>query len=368
MIHIFIGTKAQYIKTAPVIKRLDGLGIDYNLIDSGQHAHILSSLRKELEVREPDVCLRQGADISSYFGGIAWLAKWLLRLVFTPRKIGKDIFRNHKGVCLVHGDTGTTLLSALMARRAGLDIAHIESGLRSYNCLSPFPEEIIRIIMAKKADILFPPSHAASENLKKMRIKGRIVNTGANTGMESALRVCRNMAETVLNFDEYVLVTFHRTETIVRRKRLQWVVEWMEKIAKNRNIVFVMHPATTAALGKMGYDRRLRENRAIQLMPLQTYAIFMAILAGAEYLVTDSGCVQEECAYLNIPCLLLRMHTERPDGLGENVVLSRMDDDIISDFILNAGKRERKPLDMDSFNPPSEVIAKELEKYVRVEP
>ncbi len=99
MIHIFIGTKAQYIKTAPLIRLLDQRNIVYRLIDSGQHASLTRSLRRELGVREPDVCLRRGDDIASLPQAALWMLKVVLSATFRPGKMARRVFDGQGGIC-----------------------------------------------------------------------------------------------------------------------------------------------------------------------------------------------------------------------------------------------------------------------------
>ena len=112
MIHVFLGTKAQYIKTAPVLRAFDEAGVPYRLIDSGQHAQLASTLRVELGVRAPDAVLRRGADISDVAGGLRWMLGALWRGWVAPARVRAEVFGGHGGICLMHGDTVSTLLAA----------------------------------------------------------------------------------------------------------------------------------------------------------------------------------------------------------------------------------------------------------------
>ncbi|MFP4512845.1 MAG: hypothetical protein ACLFRV_07855, partial [Acidimicrobiales bacterium] len=125
-LHVFIGTKAQYIKTAPVLARLDARGVPYRLIDSGQHGALSTGLRAELGVRDPDLLLGGSRDITSIPQAMAWAARMTTRLV-SGRRVRDEVFGGSGGICVVHGDTPSTLLSTLLARRAGLTVAHLEA-------------------------------------------------------------------------------------------------------------------------------------------------------------------------------------------------------------------------------------------------
>ena len=159
MIHAFIGTKAQFIKTAPVLKELQRRGIEYNLIDSGQHAQTNRKLREFFDIPVPNIILRSGTgDITKLSQAAIWALRIIFLGIFRRRKVWSEIFRSQNGICIIHGDTLTTLLSLFLARRVGIKVAHIEAGLRSFNYLNPFPEELIRIIVMKFSDLLLAPS------------------------------------------------------------------------------------------------------------------------------------------------------------------------------------------------------------------
>jgi len=96
MIHFFIGTKAQFIKMAPVMVDLDGRNVPYRYVDSGQHAELTSVLRKTFGIRHPDVYLHQGSDITTIFSAMKWTLKLILMTLFTKGKIRREIFAGHK--------------------------------------------------------------------------------------------------------------------------------------------------------------------------------------------------------------------------------------------------------------------------------
>ena len=119
MIHIFIGTKAQYVKTAPS-KELDKRGIEYNLIDSGQHAALAKDYRDYFKIRAPDRSYPSRRRYQTVSAMLVWFGRILSLIMFSSKQLFENIFRGEKGVCLVHGDTPTTLLSVLAAKRPAL--------------------------------------------------------------------------------------------------------------------------------------------------------------------------------------------------------------------------------------------------------
>ena len=350
MIHVFLGTKAQYIKTAPLLRLMDERGVDYRLIDSGQHGALSVGLREELDVRDPDHVLGDGRDVDTIPQAAVWAAKLAAELA-SPRRLRREVFGGQGGVCVVHGDTPSTLLSALMARRAGLEVAHLEAGLRSKHLLHPFPEELIRVVVMRFADLLFAPDDEAVANLRRMKVKGEVVRLEANTVLE-ALR--HDLRAAPPPGSGPAVVTMHRVENLNRSGRTVKLVETVERVAAERPVRFVVHGPTRETLRKGGHDRRLAA-AGVELVPLAPHREFVAMLHAAPFVITDGGSIQEECALLGVPTLLWRMSSERPDGLGRNVVLSRYDDATIRDF-LDDPERHRHPTALADANPSAQAL------------
>ncbi len=343
MIHIFIGTKAQYIKTAPLIRRLGQQGIVYRLIDSGQHASLTMALRRELGVREPDVCLRRGDDIASLPRAAIWMTKVMLSGAFRPGKMARQVFDGQGGVCVIHGDTPTTLLSVFLARRAGIPLAHLEAGLRSFNYWNPFPEELIRVVAMKRAALLFAPSATALANLERMNLRGEKHDSGVNTNLE-ALKYSRSQIQTPPpGLENYALFVIHRVETLHNKKRMAVIIDLVHRLAKEKQLLFVLHPPTELILKKRGDHQRLEEQGNITLRPLLPHAEFINLLDHADFVVTDGGSIQEECFYLGKPCLLMRKKTERNEGIGENALLSEFQQERIDHFVNHWQDYRREP-------------------------
>ncbi|MFH1202126.1 MAG: UDP-N-acetylglucosamine 2-epimerase [Candidatus Omnitrophota bacterium] len=362
MIHIVLGTKAQYIKTAPLLRSLDKQNIPYNLIDTGQHAQFSKMLRQELEIREPDVYLKDKFDISTLWSAFIWFQKYLILATFCPGHILKNIFKDKKGICVIHGDTLSTVLSLFLAKRAGLRVAHIEAGLRSYNIFHPFPEEIIRIIAMKYSDILFAPSDWAYNNLIKMNLKSELVNMKVNTNMESTYFALSKDANFKLGVLDYCIVTIHRAETIFSKKKMKFIVNLLSEISKSRNVVFILHKPTTLSLRKFRLYEALSNSKNIKLLELLPHADFIHLLNKAGFIITDGGSIQEESFYLGKPCLILRYTTERHEGLGENVVISEFNKDKIYHFLNHYLEFSQNNGNIDNISA-SETIVKYLKQY-----
>ncbi len=359
MIHVFIGTKAQYVKLSPLLKRLRAEGVPYRLIDSGQHARVSASMRAEMGLPEPDVRLGGGdRDVTSVPQALRWTLGVARHLVSGAR-LRREVFAGRGGVCVVHGDTPTTLLSALMAKRAGLAVAHVEAGLRTHHWLHPFPEEIIRVAVGRLADVLFAPDSGAAANLARTGVKGRVVVQSGNTVLESvraAVASGEDLAGIGTGADAGTgpaVVTMHRVENLHRRPRLRGLVDLAADLASCGPVRWVLHGPTERALAGGLRDRLAAAG--VELTGLAPHDQFLAMLAAAPFVITDGGSIQEECALLGTPTLLWRNRTDRADGLGRNVVLSRYDPAVVGDFLADPG-RWRRPVSIPEVSPSAEIL------------
>lgn len=355
MIHVFIGTKAQYIKTAPLLTAMDAEGVPYRLIDSGQHAAFSLSLRSELGVREPDYRLREGKDVDTIRMALWWFLRQVRRLG-SAHRLETEVFGGRGGVCVVHGDTPSTLLGVVMARRAGLTIAHMEAGLRSRSIFHPFPEELIRVIVMRCSDLLFAPSEQAAKNLDEMSVRGRVVVTSGNTIGEAvgggSARPGGNQARSVFSI--------HRVENLRSRRRMDGLRDLVLGAARIGKTTFVAHPPTYASLVRRG-DLKDLEAAGVRVTHLLPHEEFLGLLRTAEVVVTDGGSVQEECALLGVPTVLWRRRTEREDGLGVNVVLSAHDFEYALSVVTHPHKL-RAPSRQFVTSPSTEILRVLLEE------
>lgn len=350
MIRVFIGTKAQYIKTAPLIRLMDDRNVPYRLIDSGQHGAFSAALRDDLAIREPDVFVGGDKDIASIPAAIVWSAKLWLRS-FDTSYLVDEVFGPEPGICVVQGDTPSTLLAAVMARRAGLGVAQLEAGLRSFNIFNPFPEELVRMFVMRRADYLFAENQAAMDLLDDLGLADRGVLLPANTIVEAAVHAVGGTLPEPASGP--AIATLHRVEAIKSRQRSEGFAEVVLKAAERWPIVFVMHPPTEDAFTRYGILDRFRE-RGVTIKPLLPHREFAPLVAAAPFVVTDGGSIQEECSLFGIPTLLWRGATERPQDLERNAILSEYSVAKGLDF-LSTHEHLRQPLNGIGLKP-SEVV------------
>jgi len=325
MIHFAIGTKAQFIKMAPIMHLLQGDGEPYHLLDLSQHGSLTGKILADFGLAPIVTRIgREGRSVTTYSQAVRWLASGFIHVRFKRRAVQDRLFIKQDGVALIHGDTLSTLLGLYLAKAAGLKTALVEAGLSSGNLFDPFPEEWIRRHVGKRVDYLFPPDVVSEAWLRKRRLKGRIVNTGYNTGKDS-LDLMRNRvrAHAARTHNDYGIVTLHRLETLSSRRRLKRVINHILDLAQVLGkLHFYMHPPTENALRKTGLIQALKESANIHIFELAPYPEFINALSRARFVLTDGGSIQEESFYLRKPCLILRNRTERNEGIGKNAILS----------------------------------------------
>ena len=331
MIHVCYGTQAELIKLAPVLRELAGRGTPHRIIDTGQHPRQTQSLAEQFSLRPPDARLWEGGGVASSFDALRWASSIVAGTLFFHRRLRETTFAPGPGVCVIHGDTLSTLLGAWVARRMGLKVAHVESGLRSFRRLHPFPEELIRVRVNLRADLLFAPGAWACDNLRRMNVRGRIVQLPVNTGKDAGDYILSLGQAKPPRQGPYALVSIHRFETVTSAARTRRAVEVVCQAANHWPVVWPMHEVTRRAVEKAGLMETLRQ-AGVDVTDILPYTQFLPALRHATAVIADGGSIQEESWFYDIPCLLLREATERREGLGENVVLSQWKPQLIADF------------------------------------
>lgn len=357
-LYFFIGTTAELIKMMPVMQVCWRRGVPFQLVASGQNDIRHSELLPLVGKQAPDLVLFEGEIRKSATSLLLWFFRTFLRSVGLLRRH----MRKSPGpsVVVVHGDTVSTVMGALLAKLLRADVAHVEAGLRSFNYLHPFPEEIDRVITSRLADIHFCPNAWSLRNLD--RLGGEKIDTGDNT-LRDALAIAQSADvppthSLAATEGPYFVFVLHRQENLFNERLVRSLVDKAIRQSQKTPCVFILHHLTEVALARLGLLERLKAESRIRLVKRLPYMEFMKLLGGAQYVVTDGGSNQEECHYLGKPCLILRNVTERTEGLGENAVLSKLDESVIDRFLADPSIYERvpKPVQVSA----SEVIVNRL--------
>jgi UDP-N-acetylglucosamine 2-epimerase (non-hydrolysing) len=227
---------------------------------------------------------------------------------------------------MVYGDTNSTLAGALSARKAGLKVAHVESGLRSFD--RSMPEEINRILTDDLSDYLFAPTKTAIKNLEIEHVFGKIVFAG-DISVE-ILRKALPMAEksSVLKLldlepKSYVLFTMHRAENTNSKHNLNTIVQVFEHLSKEKRdfkkttVVFPIHPRTVSSFKENNLYDRLTQCTNLKIVEPVGYIDFLRLMGNSMKIVTDSGGIQKESYLVGVPCVTIRNNTEWVETVNE---------------------------------------------------
>jgi len=206
-------------------------------------------------------------------------------------------------------------------------VAHIESGLRSFDWT--MPEEINRVITDTLADLLFTTEKSANENLMREGIPQQRIFFVGNVMIDTLLafleKARRGQSIKRLGFRKgsYSVLTLHRPSSVDIKETLKEIVSTLEKIQKRIKIVFPAHPRTHLKIKELCLESRLRSFKNFFFLEPLGYLDFINLMANANFVMTDSGGIQEETTMLGIPCLTLRENTERPATVtdGTNIVV-----------------------------------------------
>lgn len=350
MIIFCYGTTAEAIKLAPLMTRLEARGVPYEQWLTLQQAGTVLAALPDLGIREPDQVLavgRSGRPLHGPVDVLVWLARiagWAVRhrRLLRSRRRGRD-------VVIVHGDTMTSVVGAVLARLAGVDCAHVEAGLRSGNWRHPFPEELDRRVVGRIATLHYAPNDVAAAHL---RGRATVVVTHGNTVVDAVLDHADDAAAP--SGDPYCVVLLHRFELLGNPTLVRQTLDLVVTRSPHR-VVMVVDDLARHALA----DELARVARpGLEVVDKMPHARFTALLAGAAFVVTDSGGVQEETAMLGVPTLVHRRATERSEGLGANVLLSGWDLAVVETF-LQGFETYRRDREHPAVSP-SDVVVDDL--------
>ncbi|OGM76860.1 hypothetical protein A2210_00530 [Candidatus Woesebacteria bacterium RIFOXYA1_FULL_40_18] len=352
-IYFFIGTTAELIKLAPIIREFKKREIDFKVITSGQTHVLFDNLTGYTGKVIPDIKFEEKTPRSSLLLFGWWLIRTFLSALISLRKEFKGLNKKNS-YFIIHGDTVSSLMGAFIAYVYGLRIVHVESGLRSFNFLEPFPEEICRYIIIHLADVLFAPTQWAFENLKGL--SGIKINTSQNTLIETcqwALRA-RKLPRIIKKHKKYYILTMHRQEHVIFKK--SWTVATIKYVIRNApksfNCILVAHHLARSFFGNSEPIGQMWKR--VEVTKTLPYIDFMKLMENAEFIATDGCTNQEEAYYMGVPLLALRNHTERIEGLGENIVISKSKKTVIKNFLKNYKKYKRKAVNYKTR--PSKII------------
>jgi len=229
-------------------------------------------------------------------------------------------------IVLVVGDVNSTLMAALVANKLNIKIGHVESGLRSFD--RTMPEEHNRVMTDWLSDIFFVTEKSGYENLLKEGKSPENIYFVGNTmidtllAYDSLIHSSKILMKLNLKPKEFILITMHRPQNVDTYEGLCKLVEMLEALGKIKKIVFPIHPRTLYNLKNYGLESKLAKSLNLILLEPIGYIDFQNLILNCSFVITDSGGIQEETTFRQIPCITLRPNTERPVTveLGTNVL------------------------------------------------
>jgi UDP-N-acetylglucosamine 2-epimerase (non-hydrolysing) len=343
-IMVVAAARPNFMKVAPVMRALERRGVEVVLVHTGQHHddQMSGTFFDELDIRPPDHHLHCG-------GGSHAVQTANVMVAFEP--LLDDVRPYALVVC---GDVNSTLACALVAAKAGVPIAHVESGLRSHD--RSMPEEVNRIAVDHLSDWLLTPSEDADANLAAEGLTGTRVWRVGNVMVDTLMHNLRRSQDSdVLErlgipAGGHALWTMHRPSNVDDHAVLTDLVDVAIVVSASRPVVFPVHPRTGHNLTETGLMARLEEAPGIILTPPLGYLDFLRLQATAAVVMTDSGGVQEETTVLGVPCLTLRHSTERPITVteGTNRVVGTDPVRILEAYAdLDVARTPRRPVGWD---------------------
>jgi UDP-N-acetylglucosamine 2-epimerase (non-hydrolysing) len=297
------GARPNFMKIAPLMWELRRRpGVEASLVHTGQHYDERMSrlFFEELHIPRPDADLGVGSGSHA-----AQTAEVMKR--FEP-----VLLERRPDAVLVVGDVNSTLACALTSVKLGVQVAHVEAGLRSFD--RTMPEEINRVLTDSISDWLFVTERSGVRNLRREGIPRERIFLVGNV-MIDTLRACRRRSEESAILEQlglvgrpYGVLTLHRPANVDDPAVFGGLLDAIERLQRELPVVFPVHPRTRKALAGAG-GRPLPQ--LILTEPLG-YLDFLKLVAHARLVLTDSGGLQEETTVLGVPCLTLRNNTERP--------------------------------------------------------
>ncbi|QRR01924.1 non-hydrolyzing UDP-N-acetylglucosamine 2-epimerase [Dyadobacter sandarakinus] len=323
-----VGARPNFMKVAPLHRAFSRFPEIHSIVvHTGQHSDACMSdvFLEQLKMPPPDYLLRlSAASATCQFSEIMTGFEKILQ-------------KEKPDLVLVAGDVNSTLACALAASKADIPVAHVEAGLRSGD--RSMPEEINRILTDALSAHLFVTEPSAVQNLLLENVPMQKIHLVGNVMIDSLIGItgswCPESATNISEQSRYILWTMHRPSNVDTEVMLTKMLAMITHLARRWTVLFPVHPRTMKNLCTFGLADQLCSIRNVQVLPPQGYMEFLKLMTGAMVVVTDSGGVQEETTFLQIPCITLRESTERPVTVerGSNLLLYPFDEKRIEDNI-----------------------------------
>ncbi|MFN8297721.1 MAG: UDP-N-acetylglucosamine 2-epimerase (non-hydrolyzing) [Chitinophagales bacterium] len=321
-----VGTRPNLIKITQLHRCFQAYPfIEHKLLHTGQHFdyNMNDVFFKELGIKAPDAFLNinQGTQINV----IARIMEAFEAFIQNDRP----------DLVMVPGDVNSSFACAFVAQRYGIPVAHIESGLRSFDMT--MPEEANRLLIDVLADIYFVTEPSGEANLLRSGVEKSKIKYVGNTMIDALVAftpmIDKSDIRSRLGVSNYYLLTFHRPINVDNKENLQTLAEIIAKVAEQKQVVFPVHPRTRRRLEEFGLSTILKNGNVILTDPIG-YIDFINLVKNSSAVITDSGGVQEETTFMGVPCITVRPSTERPVTVTEGTnTLARLDRETILNLL-----------------------------------
>lgn len=335
------GTRPNFIKLAPLYHRIkqNATFLHPYICHTGQHFDFNMSdiFWENLELPLPDYQLNIKGN-----GVVDTIGKTILGI--------NEIIQNNKfDLMIVFGDVNATSSGAIVGAQSRIPVMHIEAGLRSFD--RDMPEEINRVITDHISDYLMVSEPSGIKNLQREGFDDKKMIMVGNIMIECLLQTKHHWQTIALSKEVEIfykqrplVATFHRPENVDDKKSLQRIVDIILGFSAKQPVIFSVHPRTQARLEEYCLLEQLKQQHQILLTEPLSYFEFLKLVSNARLVITDSGGIQEETSFLNIPCVTFRKNTERPVTveLGTNMMMDIWDNnffDKIQQHIRNVTTR-----------------------------
>ena len=349
---VVFGTRPEAIKMAPLINEFkENTDVfETKVCVTAQHREMLDQVLDFFEINSDydlDI-MKPGQNLYSLTASIIESLKPIME-DFEPHFV------------FVHGDTTTTLAASIAGFYSGAKVCHVEAGLRTYNKLSPFPEEINRQITSRICDYHFAPTQTSKDNLKKENISENSILITGNTVIDALIssveKINDNPSKLIhdlskkINGREVILVTGHRREN--HGIGFDRICKALKIIAEDDSSRLIIYPVHMNPKVINPVKRILSGVKNIVLIDPLKYQDFIWLMNRSKIIITDSGGVQEEAPSLGKPVLVMRDTTERPEALeAGTVLLVGTDSNVIVKNALDLLNNEKKYKKMSKLHNP----------------
>lgn len=303
-----VGARPNFMKVAPLHRALLPYAdrVRHLICHTGQHYDEKMSkiFFDDLELPQPDIYLGVGSGSH---------AEQTARVMMAFEQV---LLEHKPDLVIVVGDVNSTLACSVTAAKLHVPVAHVEAGLRSFD--RDMPEEINRLVTDVLSDYLFVTEDAGLRNLRNEGIPDEKVHFVGHVMIDSLAHYRGKAAQSAvleqfgLSARGYTLVTLHRPSNVDTREHLGLILGIFEELQTETRFLFPVHPRTRARIAEFGLEERVRAIDTLTLCDPIGYLDFLKLMDNAALILTDSGGIQEESTWLQVPCITLRENTERP--------------------------------------------------------